>query len=114
MSFSFSRYQNRTIFRNDRPEYIKQFSNRSVKYVDQFVSPKFDYPSDDLLGNLMVDEEYWAPGMRFYKLSAKYYGDPTFWWIIPWFNQVPLESDFAPGDVVMVPRPLEVILDFFK
>jgi len=114
MSFNYSRYQNRYVFRNARAEYIKQFSNREIKYIDQYASPKFKYPSEDLLGRLKVDEEYWSPGMRFYKLAAKYYGDPTLWWIIPWFNQVPLESDFGPGDMVMIPRPLEMILGFFK
>jgi len=114
MSFSYSRYHNRIIFRNIRPEYIKQFSSRDIKYIDQFATAKYTYPSKDLLARLQIDYEHWGTGMRFYKLADKYYGDVSLWWIIPWFNKQPLESDYVGGDVIMIPRPLETILDFFR
>jgi len=28
----------------------------------------------------------WKYGDRLYNLSHKYYGDPSFWWIIAWWN----------------------------
>ena len=114
MPFNYSRNYKRDIFRNADPEYIKQFSNRKVKYIDQLGTAKYEYPPDDILAQLQVDKEYWAPGIRFYKLAHKYYGDASLWWIIPWFNQVPLESDYSPGDMIMIPKPLEIIMDFFK
>ena len=114
MSFNYSRYNKRVIARNGRPEYKEQLSNRNLKYIDHFTTAKHKYPSAELLGRLQIDKEYWGVGMRFYKLANKYYGDPSLWWIIPWFNKVPLESDYRAGELIMIPRPLETILDFFK
>ena len=109
MGYKFSRYQNREIFRNSNPSYVRQFSSRDVDYIDQYATAKFTWTAD-----LDYDEEYWGVGSRFYKLAAKYYGDSTLWWIIPWFNQKPLESDFDSGDLVMIPRPIERIINIFK
>ena len=101
------------MFRNAEPEYFEQLSSRDLRYIDQFTTPSFSWPTSAQLGSLDVEEEHWGVGSRFYKLAAKYYGDVTLWWIIPWFNKVPLESDFRPGDVVLIPVPLERILKFF-
>jgi len=114
MSFNFSRYYKRNIVRNDSAEYVNQLSGRQVSYIDHFDTAKMGWPSDEMLGILIIDNEYWATGMRFYKLADKYYGDPSLWWILPWFNQKPLESDFLPGDLIMIPRPLDILLDFFR
>jgi hypothetical protein len=114
MSFNYSRYDKRVITRNGRPEYINQLSSRGLKYIDHFTTAKYKYPSRELLGRLQIDKEYWGVGVRFYKLAYKYYGDASLWWIIPWFNKMPLESDYNPGDLIMIPRPLETVLSFFK
>jgi hypothetical protein len=109
MAYRFSRYQNRKVFKNTDPSYIKQFSSRKIKSILQHGTAKFTWTAD-----LRYEEEYWGVGFRFYKLADKYYGDPSLWWIIPWFNQKPLESDFDAGDIVMIPVPLEQILEIFR
>ncbi len=114
MAFNFSRYKNREVVRNQSNRYLKQLSNRKVRFIDHFETAKFKYPSQALLGQLSIENEVWGVGSRFYKIAHKHYGDAGLWWIIPWFNKVPLESDFSPGDVVFVPKPLETILSFFE
>ena len=113
MAYNYSRYGNRNIIKNSLSQYSKQLTNRNVNFIDQYTTANFSYPSDDLLGRLQVENEIWAVGSRFYKLADKHYGDPSLWWIIPWFNQILLESDFATGDVVLIPKPLNVVLSFF-
>tara|TARA_R110001583_G_scaffold115222_1_gene265752 strand:+ start:1119 stop:1457 length:339 start_codon:yes stop_codon:yes gene_type:complete len=108
MAYRFSRYQNRTTFKNTDPSYIKQFSSRKVDSIDQHTTANFIWDA-----SLDFEEEYWGVGSRFYKLADKYYGDASLWWIIPWFNQRPLESDFESGDLVMIPVPLEQVLSAF-
>ena len=39
----------------------------------------------------------WKLGDRFYKLADQYYGDPTLWWIIAWYNRMPTESHAEGG-----------------
>ena len=114
MAFNFSRYRNREVIRNASNRYIKQLSNRKVRFIDHFDTANLRYPSQALLGQLDIDNEVWGVGSRFYKIANKHYGDPALWWIIPWFNQTPLESDYEAGEIVFVPKPLETVLSFFE
>ena len=52
----------------------------------------------------------WGSSDRFYKLAGQYYGDPTYWWIIAYFNNTPLESDVKLGQTLYIPVPLEEII----
>ena len=114
MAFNFSRYTNRDVLKNTSGQYVEQFSNRDVRFIRHFVTPNINYPSSEILGQLDIENEVWGVGSRFYKIAAKHYGDPSLWWIIPWFNKLPLESDYEPGEVVLVPKPLHILLDFFE
>ena len=88
---------------------MKQLDSRNVPYVNHFDTAALAYPSEKLLGSLEIVNEVWGVGSRFYKLADKHYGDPALWWIIPWFNKLPLESDFETGEVVLIPKPLNII-----
>ena len=109
MAYNYSRYQNIPTFKNVDPSYINQFTARKVNNVVQHTTVEFGWSP-----NFDVEKEYWGVGFRFYKLADKYYGDTSLWWIIPWFNQKPLESDFEAGDPVLIPLPLERVLSFFR
>ena len=113
MAFNFSRYGERDVLKNSSPKYLKLLSDRKVRYIDHFNTANFSYPNEKQLGNLEIMNEIWGVGSRFYKIAEKHYGDPTLWWIIPWFNKLPLESDFEAGEVVLIPKPLNVVLSFF-
>ena len=109
MAYNYSRYQSVETFKNTDASYINQFNARSVDHIKQHTSVVFNWAAD-----FDIEEEYWGVGYRFYKLADKYYGDTSLWWIIPWFNQKPLESDFQAGDPVLIPMPLEKVLSFFR
>jgi len=114
MAFNFSRYASRAVRKNASGQYAEQLSSRSLRFIRHFATPNVDYPSDKVLGQLDIENEIWGLGSRFYKIAEKHYGDPSLWWIIPWFNKLPLESDYEPGEVVLVPKPLNVVLNFFE
>jgi len=114
MAFNFSRYQNREVLRLSSPAYTKQLVSRKLRFINHFNTPNMKYPSDRLLGSLSIDNEIWGVGSRFYKIATKHYGDPSLWWIIPWFNKLPLESDYEAGEIILVPKPLKIILSFFE
>ena len=109
---NFTRYNNRSILINSKAQYEQILSERQVPFIDQFDTGELTYPTDEQLQQLTVVNEIWGVGSRFYKLAEKHYADPSLWWIIAWFNQKPLETDFSAGDVVMVPTPLSTILNF--
>ena len=59
---------------------------------------------------LSKDSYIWSVGDHFYNLAAKYYGDPTYWWVIAWYNGYPTEADISPGAIIDVPINLEEAL----
>ena len=114
MAFNYTRYRKRLIFTNADSRYSEQISKRNRRYISQFGTPQFRVPTDSELINLTTERVVWKVGSRFYKLAHTHYGDPSFWWIIAWFNQKPLETDFKNGDVVLIPTPLEMVLNIFE
>ena len=113
MAFNFSRYANRDVIRNASEKYNEQLSNRDLRFIDHFKTGVLEYPSQKLIADLDIENEIWGVGSRFYKLATKHYGDPTLWWIIPWFNKLPLEFDYEAGEIVLIPKPLNIVLSFF-
>jgi hypothetical protein len=114
MAFNFSRYTGREVLKNGSAQYAEQLASRSLSFIRHFVTPAIGYPSNEILAKLDIENEIWGVGSRFYKIAAKHYGDPSLWWIIPWFNKLPLETDYEAGEVVLIPKPLHVVLGFFE
>ena len=107
------RYDNRFIFTNRSPIYNDQFRNRNIRQIRQFDTPEFKNLDISDIMSLDVKTHIWKLGDKFYKLSAQAYGTTNLWWIIPWFNQKPLESDFKIGEVIDIPFPLSDVLTLF-
>ena len=66
-----------------------------------------------ILENLQSVQHIWKTGDRYYKLAAKYYGEPTYWWVIALYNKAPTEAHLQLGDVIDIPVPLETITFLF-
>lgn len=49
----------------------------------------------------------WKLGDRYSKLSSIHYGNPSYWWIIAYYNQKPIENMVALGDIIIIPKPLD-------
>lgn len=109
-----SRLDNRGIGRNEHIKYFDNFQKRNVKFVDQYVSPTIAPITFDDDQAIFKTEHIWTMGDKLWKLSQQYYGEPTYWWIIAWYNRKPTESHFSVGDVVLIPTPLERILYLYN
>jgi len=59
-----------------------------------------------------VATHYWTVGDHYWKLASKYYGDPSAWWVIGWFNQKPTEAHVKTGNLVLIPTSLEDVYRF--
>lgn len=113
MSHHFSRYSKRDLVINDLEEYTTLLVKRDAEFIEMYRTAQLRYPSVEQIRRLTLISHIWKTGDRFYKLAQTYYDDANLWWIVPWFNQKPLESDIIIGDVVDVPLPLNIILNFF-
>lgn len=93
----------RRIIKNDDPSYHKQFEARGIKSIpSQYATSSFEYPSEAELSQVVVAEESWKIGDRFYKYAKKYYNDESYWWLIAWINKAPTEHHMSIGDKVVI------------
>lgn len=107
-----SRYEQRRKFINARRMYKPLFDARDVRFIRQYNSPSFDYPTDDQINSLNLIEHTWSRGNKLSKLAEVHYGNPRLWWVIAWFNKRPTEAHIKYGDTIQIPSPLERVIDF--
>jgi len=107
------RYQNRRAALNNSEQYVKLFESRGVKFVRQYTTPRIRYPSVKEVMTLTRVPHIWRQGDRFFKLSKEFYDNPKYWWVIAFYNKIPLESDIAFGDIVYIPLPLSRVLEIY-
>ncbi len=104
------RYLKRRVILNDSPIYSDYFEERSKKYVTQYNSAKFTYPTEEQLKTIEYIEHTWSTGDRLYKLANEYLGDKHNWWIILKFNKIGSEVLIKKGDIIKIPIRIEEIL----
>ncbi len=107
-----SRYDERRLFTNFSNDYVYSdiFKKRNISQITQYSTAILNYPSPEELIEIERNTVVWGTGTKYFNLAYEYYGDPEYWWIIAWFNLRPLETDYRPGDIVVVPTPLESVL----
>ena len=42
-----------------------------------------------------------------FKFAQKYYGDPSYWWVVGFYNKKPVDADYSIGDLLKIPVSLE-------
>lgn len=111
-----TRYNQRFIRTTNEDDYVYSpiFKKRGVGSIDNFSTAILKYPNPSELADIIEETEVWKVGTKYFNLAQKYYGEEQYWWIIAWYNLRPLETDFRPGDVVIIPTPLESILSAFE
>ena len=80
-------------------------------FITHYTTPRLIQVSHRAMRDIFVDTHLWQMGDRFSKLAYIYYGSPTYWWVIAWFNERPTEHHMRPGDVLKIPLPLETVLE---
>ena len=105
------RYDNFRILNNSSEYYSLLRKKRdNKKNIQHYETPILYHPSVLDRMNISTTGHIWGLGDRYYKLSNQYYGDPSYWWIIAWYNGRPTEADCLPGDALTIPLDLEQIL----
>jgi len=104
---AFSRYEERSVFRNSRQLYRELFDERGVNFIRHYVTPEFRYPTPEEFTELDITYRSWRVGDRFWKIAEKNYGRPELWWVIAWFNKKPTEANVQIGEQILIPKPIE-------
>ncbi len=106
-----SRYYNFKLLNNSSEYYrfLRQERN-NLKNIVQYETPTLYHPDILERANLQTTTHIWVLGDRYYKLANQYYGDPSLWWIIAWYNGRPTEADAFPGDLLTIPLDASAVL----
>ena len=105
----FSRYNKTQQVSNADIDYKKVFSSRFGlnDFILQRRRAGLQYPDYETISSLIFTYEVWQIGSRLHKISEKYYNDPSYWWLIGFYNKKPTDANYSIGDVVKVPVSLE-------
>lgn len=108
---SLSRYKEMQIIRNVDKDYKLVFASRfSYNGIAQYNTENLRYPTEEERRTMNFQEETWGYGSRLFKYAKKYYGDPSYWWIIAWYNKIGIESEIQIGQKIYIPSSLDYIL----
>ena len=108
------RYNNRRKITNSDEIYEELFDGRGVKEITSYGTARFKELTIQNRYSLTNKHHMWSTGDSFWKLASEYYGSPGLWWIIAWYNQKPVENMLTIGDTVIVPKPLQTVLEYVK
>jgi nucleoid-associated protein YgaU len=108
------RYNNRVIRTNTSELYEDLREKRGVKQIEQFLTQRVHKLSPSERRNIVTVRHIWGLGDRYWKLAARYYKNPEYWWVIAWFNQKPTESHIAVGQVIYIPSPPELLATMYS
>ena len=105
------RYKRTRKFRNNLEYYDFLTKKRDIRIANHYATPILKNPSVAERTRIITDKHIWSLGDRYYKLADKYYGDPTYWWVIAWYNSAPTEVDLEFGDLLEIPININTVLD---
>ena len=109
------RYNGRGLFINDEMSYQESFfDKRDIQQLTQYETARFYYPSIRERQSMSVATINWTATSKLYNLAHQYYGDPSLWWIVAWYNQKPTEAHFNIGDIIYVPTDYGEIMSLFQ
>ena len=103
----------RGVVENLNSGYAEIFDRRGETSITHFEMPFNPAPTQDFISSLRVENFTWLSNYKMWKLSTQHYGDPSYWWVIAWFNNKPTDAHFSLGDPVLIPFPLQSVLSFY-
>jgi len=104
------RYSKNKIMTSKSRAYRRYLKERGLTQISHYNTSKFRHLTVEDLQNFERVSHIWKVGDKWYKLADFYYKDPTKWWVIALYNQMPTEAHVSPGDVVYIPFPLDSVL----
>lgn len=96
-------------------KYAKILENRNVSKAHlktTSVIKPIDYIKED--ETVYEDKEVWRANSKLWSLAERSYGNGRYYWVIGLYNQKPTDAHWKPGDVVLVPHPVEYVISMMQ
>ena len=104
------RHNKRSILTNASEYYAPLRESRNVKRIKHYSTPRLRNPTVAQRAATLTNKHIWKYGDRLYNLAHTYYGDPTFWWVIAWWNGYGIEGDIKTGAILYIPIDIAAAL----
>jgi hypothetical protein len=105
------RYRGTKKFNNSSEYYKFLREKRKIRIANHYETPILRNPTVSDRTRIISDRHIWQYGDRLYKLADQYYGSPSYWWVIAWYNSVPTEADIKFGNILQIPINLTTVLE---
>ena len=109
-----NRYTGRKIIKNDAQVYEELAEKRDRAFISHHKTPRLRHPTSTERALFARVRHIWKLGDRYWKLAATHYGDPSYWWVIAWYNKRPVENMVTIGETIIIPKPLQTVLEYVK
>ena len=100
-----SRYKKLSLLTFDHDS-VNRNNSIGVRSKGHYTTPVLHHPTKRQRSMIRKTTHIWKQTDSYWKLSTKYYGDASYWWIIAWYNQAPTESHLHPGERIFIPTNL--------
>jgi nucleoid-associated protein YgaU len=104
-----SRYNNKSV---DTRKFLFKLDKKTKrkKNITFYNTINFEALTDEGLDELEIEEINFAATDTLMGLAQKFYGDPSYWWVIALINNVGSEADITLGQQLVVFSPLSALL----
>ena len=106
-----SRNIKRRLFTNRSEKYRDIIQRKQINHLTQWATKALLRFSPAARNRIRETTHIWKTGDRYSKLAATHYGNSEYWWIIAHYNHAPTEGHLRLGDVILIPGPLEKLLE---
>ena len=102
-----SRYKKSNLLRFRQRSTANRNASRGTRNGGNYHStPILNHPTKRQRASIRKVGHIWKETDSYWKLSTAFYGDPSYWWVIAWYNQAPTESHLHPGERIFIPTNL--------
>ena len=110
-----SRYNSKEkVLNNNKDMYSKQFENRNINSVVQYKMDPLRHLNEREEGTISTISYNWNSSDRMWRLADRYYGDYKMWWVITQYNRIGSEMEIRPGQTILIPYPLSIVLQYMR
>lgn len=103
-----SRYRQVEAFEGKFPYKLDKKTKKKkslIFYQKMFLNSKATF------GDLLIEKIAFSDTDTLMGLSQKFYGSPSYWWVICLINNVGSEQDITVGQNLVILKPLEIFLE---
>ena len=110
-----SRYNAREkVLNNNTDMFAKQFEERNVNSVVQYKMDPLRSLTEAEERTISTVSYTWNSGDRMWRLANRFYGDFKMWWVITQYNRIGSEMEIKPGQSILIPFPLSIVLQYVR